>query len=330
MTKKKMASIIDQTRSDQSYAQIPTVAVIMSTYNGEKYLAEQIDSILAQKDVHVELFIRDDGSKDSTREIISYYVNNFDNVYAEFGSNMGFARSFIHALSTAPDFDYYAFSDQDDVWLDEKLITAVKAIQQEESRNAQNIPIAWHHNLYVADSALNVIRKTKLDTRVHSLESLILRRSIPGCSMVMNKEAGKLAKHKYIPDLISSRGHELAILYIMYLVGGKIICTPEVYMYYRQHSNNIVGSPITFKSRIIREYNKLFKWKHGTEARAAQTILQKYADELNTKAKKMLVLVAGHKDNWIYRLRIFFSPKFRTGDFRLTILGKIRALLGWL
>ena len=96
--------------------QVPSVAVIMSTYNGEKYLAEQIDSILAQKDVHVELFIRDDASQDSTREIISDYVNKYDNVHADYGTNnIGWIRSFIYALGTAPEFDYYALSDQDDV-----------------------------------------------------------------------------------------------------------------------------------------------------------------------------------------------------------------------
>ncbi|MBR0249717.1 MAG: glycosyltransferase, partial [Synergistaceae bacterium] len=322
----------DQTRPDQTslLSQIPSVAVIMSTYNGEKYLSEQIDSILAQKDVHVELFIRDDGSTDNTRNIISDYAEHHRNIHVSYGTNVGFARSFIQELLVASGFEYYAFSDQDDFWLEDKLIKAVEAIKREEAMNISKIPVIWHSNLYVSDASLNIIRKTKLHTRVRSLESLIFRRSIPGCTTVMNSEARNLAGHKYISALISSRGHENCIFYILYLMGGKVICSPEAYIYYRQHSHNTIGSPITFKARIIREYKKLFKWQHGSEAGAAQKILQEYADELNPKARKTLTLIASHKDNWISRLRIVLSPKFRTGDFRLTVVGKIRALFGWL
>lgn len=308
----------------------PTVAVIMSTYNGEKYLAEQLDSILAQEGVHVELFIRDDGSKDSTRDILLSYAERYANVHLDFGENLGFARSFLTELAAASGFEYYAFSDQDDYWKKEKLITAVKAIKAEEAIHLTKIPIIWHSNLHVSDSKLNIIRTTELHKRVHSLESLILRRSIPGCSMVMNKEAAELSRHKYISLLIPTRGHDICIMYLTYLMGGKMICSSDAYIYYRQHGNNTVGTTLSLWARLVREYGRLFKWGHGIEAGAAQGILQEGTDGILPEAKRTLELVAGHKDKWLYRLMIIFSPRFRTGDVRLTLWAKTRALFGWL
>ena len=91
-----------------------TVAVIMSTYNGEKYIREQIDSILSQQGVDVDLFIRDDGSKDDTVKIIREYETAHNNVHAEVGNNLGFRQSFIQELIHVKGYKFYAFSDQDE------------------------------------------------------------------------------------------------------------------------------------------------------------------------------------------------------------------------
>ena len=88
----------DQTRPDQTslLPKIPTVAVVMSTFNGDKYLAEQIDSILSQEGVNVELYIRDDGSSDGTRDIISHYVTHHRNIHARLGRNLGYKIGRAH------------------------------------------------------------------------------------------------------------------------------------------------------------------------------------------------------------------------------------------
>lgn len=101
-----------------------SVQVVMSTYNGEKYLKEQIDSILSQEGVDVRLYIRDDGSSDRTTDILASYQEH-KNVKIEKGNNLGFAKSFLTALDECDEADYYAFSDQDDVWEKDKLSTAI-------------------------------------------------------------------------------------------------------------------------------------------------------------------------------------------------------------
>ena len=99
-----------------------TVYVMLSSYNGEKYIAEQIDSILHQTGVSVTLAIRDDGSSDGTGEILRRYASENENVKVAFGENVGYAKSFFELIKTSPEgFDYYALSDQDDVWTEDKL-----------------------------------------------------------------------------------------------------------------------------------------------------------------------------------------------------------------
>ena len=107
------------------------VAVLMSTYNGEKYLREQIDSILAQEGVDVTLYIRDDGSSDSTIEIINEYLTKTNRIKFYIGENIGVGNSFMQLVYDCPeDYDYYAFSDQDDIWLTEKMQVAVDSLKE--------------------------------------------------------------------------------------------------------------------------------------------------------------------------------------------------------
>lgn len=108
------------------------VCVVMSTYNGEKYIDAQIQSVLKQEEVNVTLFIRDDGSSDNTRNIILKYKDNA-NVFFEFGENIGFRHSFLKALSDAPDCDFYAFCDQDDYWFPRKLFDTLQVLINNKS-----------------------------------------------------------------------------------------------------------------------------------------------------------------------------------------------------
>ena len=110
----------------------PRVSVLMSTYNGEKYLHEQINSILGQQGVEIHLLIRDDGSSDGTVEICKEYAKKYNQITFYQGENLGVGKSFLDLLKHAPDADYYSFADQDDVWLEDKIIRAVTMIKKAE------------------------------------------------------------------------------------------------------------------------------------------------------------------------------------------------------
>ena len=106
------------------------ILVLMSTYNGEKYLKEQIDSILAQKNVEVTIQVRDDGSTDGTIRILEEYQKCGKlNWYSS--TNMGPAKSFLDLVYNAPlKYDYYAFCDQDDYWKEDKLYKAIETVSE--------------------------------------------------------------------------------------------------------------------------------------------------------------------------------------------------------
>lgn len=302
-----------------------TVAVIMSTYNGEKYLREQIDSILAQEGVNVELYIRDDGSQDGTRKIIADYVSRCGNVHADFGENVGAGRSFIEALISAPEYEYYAFSDQDDFWLPEKLSSAVSFIRQKELPD--DIPVVYYANAHVADSKLNILRTTEKHKFTQTLGSEIVKRRVLGCTMLINAKMREILKSRPITDDMLSRFHDSLIISLVYSLGGIVMCDPGAYILYRQHGTNSTGSPVGIIARIKGEISTLRQY-HGDEGKIARGILDVWGDVLDPAARDFLELVADYRKNFRTRLKVAFSPKFRTGDWRLSVFWKAKSLLG--
>lgn len=105
-----------------------TVAVLMATYNGERFLREQLDSLLNQKDVTVKILVRDDNSKDSTVSILEEYKSK-SLLQWYTGEHLGVEKNFLDLLRHAPEADYYAFCDQDDVWDDNKLSVAINHLR---------------------------------------------------------------------------------------------------------------------------------------------------------------------------------------------------------
>jgi len=161
----------------------PSVCVVMSTYNGEKYIRPQIESILNQIDIRLILYIRDDGSKDNTKEIIEEYIS--DNVIFDIGENLGAKKSFIEALQEAPVADYYAFSDQDDVWDRDKLIAAIAMIRNREKKG---VPILYCGRTRLVDSKLNYIGEGRC---YHEKSNSFLCGEVQaaaGCTMVFSRE----------------------------------------------------------------------------------------------------------------------------------------------
>ena len=115
-----------------------TVQVLLSTYNGEAYLKEQLDSILNQKNVAVKLFVRDDGSSDGTVDILRAYAALHDNICYLCGENCGVVASFFRLFELSdPDVDFYALSDQDDVWDEDKLSIACQKLEQMRESKSQ-------------------------------------------------------------------------------------------------------------------------------------------------------------------------------------------------
>ena len=122
------------------------ITVFMSTYNGSRYLRDQINSILNQEGVHVKLVVRDDGSSDETLDVLNEYAGK---IVVISGINIGCEKSFLELLYSNFKSKYYAFADQDDIWVSDKLKTAIEKIRDDEfpslyACNLQNIYITCY------------------------------------------------------------------------------------------------------------------------------------------------------------------------------------------
>ena len=217
----------------------PKIAVVMSVYNGEKYLKEQIDSILSQNEVDVKLYIRDDGSSDSSCDIVKGYSDDRI-VMMDSDSNIGVGRSFFTALFFAVNdefqAEYFAFSDQDDIWLADKLKVSVNQIC-----NYQD-PALYCSNLILYKNNKNegLFLKQKPDFE-GALEA-INKNKIAGCTMCFNRRLAKILTDYPLPgdDILNTRYHDTWVI-LTSIVYAKIVYDSSSYILHRIHTNNEYG-----------------------------------------------------------------------------------------
>ncbi len=231
------------------------VIVLLSTYNGERYLTEQLESLVAQKDVCAEILVRDDGSKDATIAILDeWQAKGALSWYTS--ANLGPGKSFIHLLQTAQPGNYYAYCDQDDVWLSNKLRLTMDKMRAVEAENPGK-PVIIHTDMNVVDESLNVIHESFW--RSSGLRPDVLRtfpylctcNSVNGCTIVMNSAARELILEKYVEhDIII---HDVISALTVAYHGGIIDYVDAPTVLYRQHSANVVGAMEYSKARAIKE-----------------------------------------------------------------------------
>ena len=167
----------------------PTVAVVMSTYNGADFLAEQVDSVLGQRDVEVRLFVRDDGSTDDTVSVLGRYERE-GRLVLERGRNVGVVPSFFRALSMVPtDIEFIALCDQDDVWHTDKLSRAIDAL----SRGNRGVPRLYCSEYMFCDADMRPMEKSRLNLIGVSFETLLYETKVSGNTTVINRTLADLA-----------------------------------------------------------------------------------------------------------------------------------------
>lgn len=211
------------------------ITVLLSSYNGEKYIEEQLNSIVAQTYDKISILVRDDGSTDGTVQILKKYAEKgLIKWYS--GENLGCAKSFWHLLCNCDESDYYAFCDQDDVWDEDKLETAVKMLEKEDN----NIPLLYFSDVRVTDAELNVISNNMVETMPISYPHSLIKNIAPGCTYVFNNAARELMK-KYDCEKYGIDIHDWTV-YKIVACFGKAVFDNEAHMYYRQHGNNLIGA----------------------------------------------------------------------------------------
>lgn len=297
------------------------VCVLMSTYNGELYIKEQIDSILCQKDVDVKLIVRDDGSTDSTCDILNEYR---DKGLLEWytGENMKPARSFMHMLLNAPECEYYSFADQDDIWYEDKLAAAVDAISREETASPDS-KVLYVCNKDIVDAEGRHLYHSEYKFR-QAIGTAFMECYSSGCCMVMNA-----AMREYVSEHQPVKWqtlHDYWIYLLAHLV-GKVIFDNTPHMGYRLHGNNANG---VGETGIMKKVKRLFA-KSGREAHAseiAQQLVQVCGADVKAADQAVLAKVIKSKHSLGTRMQMLLSPDFALagGDFKQKVYAKLKIL----
>lgn len=215
------------------------VAILMSTYNGEKYLRDQVMSILKQDYNDWHLYIRDDGSKDSTADIIREFVKSDERISfinESHPQNVGVTESFMKLLANV-DADYYMFSDQDDYWQQDKVSATLAKMQDSEEKGQ---PVCVHTDLTIVDANL---KGNELfygpDYSWSGFRQLLFANCVTGCTVMINQPLKKLIdfndkrlKNVYMHDWW------IALIAAAF---GKVVYLNRPTILYRQHSGNVIG-----------------------------------------------------------------------------------------
>lgn len=231
------------------------IAILLSTYNGEKYIALLLESILTQSSPDFLLYIRDDGSKDKTLAILEDYRRRDDRIVLqnEEAENLGPCQSFLWMLGQV-DADLIFFADQDDIWHSDKIsiLTEIYA-----NLPATASPVLMHSDLAVVASDGTAISDSfwsyqRLDPYAGMrLRNALCQNSVTGCALLINR-ALKDEMKKYLgsPDVIM---HDWLAL-VLAVISGSAYAVPLSLIDYRQHENNILGAVRgDVKSKFMRK-----------------------------------------------------------------------------
>ena len=265
------------------------ILVLMSSYNGEKYIRQQIDSILNQKGCIAHLLVRDDGSIDSTCEIVkSYEIYGRVKLLNE-KKNLHAARSFLRLIELASEYDYYAFADQDDVWDEDKLIIGITILKNEKG------PAIYCSNARVVDENLNMFGYNVYRHSKHTnLESVIINGNFMGCTMIFNNKLREKILSFLNPSYCLMHDYYLSVLCM--LMGGKIIYDEIPHMSYRIHGKNTVGVSTNFLEKIKKQLKFILKKGEFKRVKQCESIL-KVIEFGDIESREFVEIVSKCKSN---------------------------------
>jgi rhamnosyltransferase len=299
------------------------ISVAIATYNGEKYLRQQLHSIYNQTLLPFDVIACDDCSSDSTVNILEEYKQKYGLIYYVNKNNLGFVKNFEKAISFCSE-DYILLSDQDDVWLPGKIETLYNKMIALENQYSES-PILVHHDSYVVDEGLNNHGRRLFYNKGNGsgLKDLLFGNpKVQGASLMINRKL----KEMCIPFPEGLPLHDLYISFVSECFGiRKYVAEPL--SLYRQHSNNQIGA-ISYSTheRITRFINKETILV-GENEKNTLTILRKQfsnkLSETNIELIKDYFEILGNDIGFWYKIILVFKNRFNCGGSILKLILKI-------
>lgn len=305
----------------------PTVAVLLATYNGEKFLVEQLESILSQTYQNIHLYCADDSSTDKTKDILYQFKNQYPEKISLYCHevNQGYVKNFEFLLKNCSE-KYIALSDQDDIWHPEKLDEEMSLLQEVE-KNTNNQAVLVHSDLEMINEENYILHKSYFKYRKYKLKNskdlghILGPCGVMGNTIVMNSKLKSLILP--FPDLLDMHDYWIAV--IAELFGHRVTINKPL-VQYRIHEKNVSNS----KDRLAKKKNSFFsrdiklanletnrkkyllKLLDKVENVEDKQILKKYLEYLNFKSSRLLIFFnlvkfSLVKRDFYFRFKLFFK-----------------------
>lgn len=312
---------------------LPTVTVLMATYNGERYLAEQIDSILGQKNVNVNLYIRDDRSADNTVGIINNYISRTSNVFLlnTLPGQSGVTKNFFSIVRDIDTtiIDYMAYCDQDDIWLDNKLEMAVNEIKK-------NQVDCYASNLLMGDKDAKIIENKSVVSKLVGYLSnyksnqqtkydYYFEAASAGCTLVLNKRAAvyfRASVTKLFDRIPADASHDWSTYALTRVNGFSWYIDKNAYIIYRQHTENAYGANTGLKgiSKLLDLFTSGWYRKHilmiddlynqQTSHPSFIEMIRNYTVSSFVSRYKLAFVICKYRRKMAHRIALFFLILF--------------------
>lgn len=298
----------------------PTVCIIMSTYNSVKYVEAQVDSILAQNNVGIRLWIRDDGSTDRTVDLLNDKYGHDHRVTISYGKNLGPAASFMAALfSCNVVCDYYGFSDADDVWLPNKVEHSIGRLAELPVTE----PAAVVTRLEVVDQELRPLGYTAVPEKGLSFRNALIQTVATGNAMTMNRAAFYKLRSAFPKFVVM---HD-AWVYLVITAFGRFLYSDSPTLLYRQHAANVIGTKHSWRRRMAQRIGRLLS---PTDAyrRQAEEFYRLFGHYLDPQKNKDIRGYLDYRSTFLRRVQFAMRPSIIKQRNMANLYMRLLILLG--
>lgn len=303
------------------YSANKRVAILLATYNGELYIREFLDSLCKQSYQDFCLYVRDDGSTDSTLSIVGEFSDRLTIEILPAEGRLGPARNFLKILELAGDkYDHYLFADQDDYWYSDKVERTVRALQGHE----EEVLLYCTRYEYV-DERLRHLKYSRIP-HVIGMKNAIVQNIAAGCTIGITRRVRE--------EILAGHPHNFFmhdwLLYMYCSAFGKIVFDAQPSIKYRQHGSNNSGAATTLVDFFRKRWTQFIKrgaWEYVL-SRQILAFMDCYGEALNEKDRHLFRIILCGKKHFFTRLRLVFFPPVVRQTFLDTLFMRFVFLTG--
>jgi glycosyltransferase involved in cell wall biosynthesis len=280
-----------------------SVQILLSAYNGEKYIGAQLQSLSAQTYDNLFISFRDDGSTDDTADILRNFIKSYPKSEFTEGINIGAVKSFFELLKLSSDSSsYFAFCDQDDVWENDKIARAVKHLDKLPAEK----PAMYFCRLNIVDENLKHIAYSPIPSRKPSFKNALVENIATGSTIVINRAARTLILSR-LPE--NAPIHDWWI-YVAVSAFGEIVYDEKPLIKYRQHGSNAIGIKTGLLSQLRSRMKRFLNGK-GLKSISLQAgeFYDIYGNLLNEPEKQIIEAFLFKRKNIYERLKYALTMK---------------------